>query len=239
MRLLFLIFMLFSIDAVASEPTRLSLSCQENYTQVPVVVDLTKFLAESFSKENIKVSFVPMPLMRGTISAEKGDVDGEMVRDKESLKSFSRLITTERPFLFAKIKVIYLKSHKEFSLKNLSQFQAVTLLNNDTVVKKLKEDHLKYLEVKDIPQAFTVLEQKRADYFLLSEVIISGILEREPKLKEKFVIAPENFMVMPLYLTLNRKKLDLMPRIEKALRAGIKTDLKKYPRLQTIVNKDF
>ncbi|WP_413290886.1 substrate-binding periplasmic protein [Bdellovibrio sp. HCB337] len=239
MRLLFLLLMLVSLSAVASEATQVSFSTQENYTQIPVVTDLTKFIAASLEKEKIKVNFVPMPLMRGTISVENGEVDGEMGRDLESMKSFSHIMTTSRPFMFANIKMIYLKSRKIFSTKNLSQLQAVTLLNNHTIVQKLKDDNLKFLETKYIPQALTVLEQKRADYFLLSEVIILGFFETDPKLKEKFVIADENFMVMPLYLTLNKKKADLMPRIEKALRAGIKSDLKKYPRLQTIINKDF
>lgn len=239
MKLLVLMLLLFSFRSFADEVTTISLSCQENYTDIPVVEDITKFISESLEKEKIKVNFVPLPLMRGTISAERGEVDGEMARDKESMKSFSQLITTTRPLLFVKVKFIYLKSNRTLSLNNLSRFQAVTLLNNQTIIRKLQEDHLRFIEAKDIPQALTLLKQKRVDYFLLSEVVALGVLDNDPKLKEKFEVSDQNFMIMPLYLTLNKKKADLMPRIEKALRAGIKSDLRKYPRIEKRINKDF
>jgi hypothetical protein len=238
-RLLFSIFLWLPCFVSASGTVSLSFAVQESYFNFPVVVDLKKFTREALAKENISATFMPFPLFRGTMSMDQGEIDGEMLRDKESMEGFSQIITTDHPLFLSKVKIMYLKENKKFSAKHLQNFNGVTVMTNQSILRKMKKENLRFIEVQKPEKALSLLEQKRVDYFIVSEPVIEGLLEEDPHLKETFAIDNSTFMIVKLFMALNKKHTDLMPRVERALRNAIKNDIGQYKHLQNGINKDF
>lgn len=225
--------------ARAAEPIRISLAAQESFVALPVIVDLKEFIAEALKKENILVTFVPLPVTRGTSLADKGELDGEMIRDKESIKGFSNLITSTHPLAIVHFKAVYLKSNTKYTHEKMKDFRCGTLLNNRQMQIRLEADKIKCLEFKSPKQTFQLVKAGRVDYALLAGEIIDAFFENNPDLKDTYTVDDKPYAEMQLYLVLNKKHADLMPVIEKALRAAIKSELPKYKRLQQGINKNF
>ncbi|MBS1971216.1 MAG: transporter substrate-binding domain-containing protein [Bdellovibrionales bacterium] len=237
--LLFLTTIMLLPAAPAAESIHISLAAQESFVALPVIIDLKEFITNALKKENIVVTFVPLPVTRGTSLADKGELDGEMIRDKESIEGFSNLITSTHPLAVVHFKAVYLKSNTKFKHENMKDFRCGTLLNNRQVQAKLEADKIKCLEFKSPMQTFQLVKAGRIDYVLLANEIIDGFFERNPSWKEIYVIDEKPYTDMRLYLVLNKKRADLIPVIEKALRAAIKSELPKYKRLQQGINKNF
>jgi len=234
------ILFLFCCEALfGSEPTRISLAIQENYVALPIIIDLKNFFSESLKKENILVTFIPMPLFRGTSLADAGEIDGEMIRDKVSMEGFNNLVISAHPLIITPIKAIYLKKNKKFSHANLKKYTCAMVMNNKTVAKKIVEDSLPCIEVTKPVQAFQLVENGRVDYFLLAEPLVLAFFEKNPAWKDLFAIDDKSYIDLKLYVVLNKKNAALMPIIERALRSGLQQDFSKYKRLQKDINKNF
>lgn len=239
LHLLILLLNLLHPSAFAAEPVRLSLASQETFVALPVIVDIKEFITKALKKENIDVTFVPLPVTRGTSLVDKGEIDGEMLRDKDSIEGFKNLVTSTNPLAIVDYVAVYLQSNKKFSHAKMKDLSCATLLNNRTIQHQMDIDKMKCLELKNLSQIFQMLKARRVDYILMAREVIESYCEKIPDWRKIYAIDEQPFASMPLYLILNKKHAALMPVVEKALRAAIKNDLQNYPRMQKGFNKNF
>lgn len=233
------VFVTMCFSASTLEAENLNIGTYEHLTSLDKIFKLKEFTSEALKKENINITFYSTPFLRSAEQVQKGTLDGIFPCGKDIPKLFPNIVLIEPAFLFTNLIAVSLKENKGFSVKDLEKMQGASILNNIGVRDFAQKRNLKVLEVAEPQQAFELLEKKRVEFVLISQDVAGAFLELHPALRDKFHLNPEILVKSAQYFALYRKKSYLAPKIKKAFRKALHEDIKKYPQLKAIVNKDF
>lgn len=230
---------LVSSVSFAKKKEVLRIAVYEHLQTLAKDVGFRDFVVKALEKEDIQLEFYPVPILRAAEMVQDGKLDGQLPSGKDVKKYFPNIIFIEPPLLVSKLMVVYLKSNNEFDINMLSKMQGSIILNHVAADEFAKEKKLQIIEANDPFQALELLEKKRIDYILISDIVFENILRRYPQKKNLLQVDPKPLIEVPYYFSLNRKKEYLIPKIQKALRQAIREDLENYPHIKNIINKNF
>lgn len=235
-----LVFQLTSpLMAQTKEEVSLTISQDEAYAESEVYSQIRNFVLDSLSAEGIKLNILSLPLERANILSSQGEIDGQLARVADVQKAHPKLRSTKLPYVFVDVKILYLKSQENFEEKNLQKYRGAGLLNNQAVSAAVAAEKLKFTQVSEIKQVLTMLQSKRVDYVIMPDLVVREMMKQDPKLKDKVKISQRVFVQFPLHFILNEKRVELFPRIKKALREGIRKNRGKYPLIRDYLNTNF
>ncbi|WP_413290908.1 substrate-binding periplasmic protein [Bdellovibrio sp. HCB337] len=232
-------FTVTCLSASALKAESLNIGTYDHLKSLDQIFRLKDFASEALKKENFDVTFHSTPVLRSAELVQKGTLDGIFPCSSDIPKIFPDVILIEPPILYTHLIAVSLKEDKAFSVANLEKMRGTSILNNLGVQDFAQKRNLKILEVAQPQQAFELLEKKRVEFILLSQDVALAFLELHPNLKDKIQLNPEILVEAAQYFAISKKKSHLAPKIKKALKQALHENLKKYPHLKDIANKNF
>ncbi|WP_413290883.1 hypothetical protein [Bdellovibrio sp. HCB337] len=214
-------------------------SVQEDLEKTPPIVELKNYFADALAKEDIHVNFMPLSLERGNFLANKGEIDGELIRTDYVLKNSPNLMITSFPMIYTNFRVVRRKQIKNFKEKNLDTYVGVVFFNSPAVRATIERKKIKVENVATLDQVFLLLASERADYTILPDTIIAAARDRQPLAFQNLVVSKNSFDRSELYFCLNKKNAHLMPKIEKALKRASRGPIWKYRYLPNLLNTEI
>lgn len=211
-------------------------SVQEDLEKTPPIVELKNYVSDALAKENIQVTYIPLSLERGSALANKGEIDGELIRTEYVIKSSPNLITTSFPLIHTNFRVVYRKKIKKFDENKLSSYVGVVFFNSPAVRATLEKKKLKMEAVATLEQVVLLLASERADYTVLPDTVIAAAKDQKPEIFQNLVVSKNVFDRSELYFCLHKKHADIMPKVERALKRAARSPASKYRYLPQLLN---
>ncbi|MDG0816838.1 substrate-binding periplasmic protein [Bdellovibrio svalbardensis] len=237
-RLLIWVILLLSSPSWA-DGIHLKIAVQEGYDKLLVIQELEDFFVQSLKREGITVSFTPLPLGRSSSLVSKGTLDGELIRSELVAQNYPNIIISSKPLGFIEYHILYKIKNTTINEDQLNKSRGLVILNTLTVKEDLKRRDLGAEEISSIEQGLQMLKSGRADYLILPDPIIASLKISSPKTFVDVRIGKQYFQKVPLYFCLNKKHLELLPKIEKALSKSLQEKSKEYKLLYDFFNPNF
>lgn len=220
--------------ALAQAHPQLIIATASEMEDNPSYEEMKDFLKEVFKDINIAVEYRTFPLKRGSILADSGKVDGELLRGKSTLQDHANLIKTSFPVIVAPGKIVSMKKNRSFNDKYLEKFKGACLRGNDEIISEARKLNMKMDLASSTPQLISMLLSERVDYIIGFADVIYHMAGK----REDLVISKRDFSQVHYHFFLNKKHVELMPSIEKSLKTRIKGNMAKYKHIPALLNKN-
>jgi len=183
-------------------------------------------LTEAFRRIGFQFNSVQLPPERGLLSANAGIVDGEVNRIAGLDKAYKNLLRVPEKLRDSDFCALSKNSeiiNTPVELKN----HVVGHIKGWKIYEKMMSGSNKVITANNPQQLFRLLKINRIDVALYA--CVEGLeMAKQLGLKNIHLLKPA-FTQIPLYVYLNKRHIDLVPKLDKALR-----DIKKegfYDRL--------
>lgn len=231
----FLFVILFACSSLEAAEIHLRISIQEGFDKLKAVQEVQDFVQQSLKTEKIQVSFYPLPFARSSSLVNRGDLDGELMRASNLVEDYPNIVLFPKALVFVVYSIVY-KTNRKFDEKFLQKYKGIVLLNSATTRDELRRRGLRVEEVGSIDQGLQMVRSGRVDYIILADPVIDSIKLIDASKFKDLRQGEEKFQRIPLYLCLNKKHKDLIPKIEKALSKGYSQFSKKYKMVPDLLN---
>jgi hypothetical protein len=204
-----------AIPASARETIKLTIRSDP---QSPITRAGTRVMHELYKRLDYDVEISPQPLGRSSRSASKGETDGEVCRSLDVAKQYPELLKTDIPIVEVQFTAFGIKP--QIKVSDWSSLAPYRLAY---------ESGLRYVEnriksVDPIPassreQAFKLLFKERVDIVIMDR---TSAIQTLDDLEAKHQSHPEVFELamienVPLYHLLNKRKKNLLPKVNHVL----------------------
>lgn len=186
----------------------------------------------AYSRLNIDMSVLDLPAQRAIITANAGEVDGELYRIKNVQLKYKNLIMI--PVSIGRLEGIGITSNKDISIKewgDLSNHQVC--YRRGVKFAELGLSHIKARAVNSNKQLFIMLEEKRCDVIVIARItsipMVMGFIERQ-----KAPLFQSVLQTYPLFHYLHYKNKKLAPKLIKELKKMQQEGLIEQVRSQFI-----
>jgi polar amino acid transport system substrate-binding protein len=174
-----------------------------------------RVVAEAFRRAGYQLVIEPLPRVRAIEEADDGEMDGAMHRIFDATLRYHNLVPVPTP-IGAVVVAIYGRSPEILtqSREQIAHMKIATL-RGVLVLEKFSRG-MNAVEASSYSSLFEMLNSGRVDVLMTPYVSTEGELaaRRDPR---KLVVWPHPWASEPLYLMLNRRHEDLIPRIDAAL----------------------
>ncbi|WP_413290884.1 substrate-binding periplasmic protein [Bdellovibrio sp. HCB337] len=208
-----------------------------NLEKTAPFVELKTYVAEALAKEDIQIEYVPLSIDRSTFMVEKGELDGELVRESRVIRRSAKSIMTSFPIAHSDFIVVHRKQIKNFTEDKLSEYAGVMFYCAVVTRDALSKRNAKVVSVDSLEHALKLLENGRADYTILPEPIIDAAKIQYAKDFKNLVVRKNPLDHTDLYFYVRKNKSYLMPKVEKAFKKASNEPLEKYHYLPEYLNR--
>ena len=147
----------------------------------PVYAISREVLREAYKKIGMVLLFKNIPQRRGIILANEGKLDGELMRIKGIEKKFKNLVMVDAPIQTLKM-VATTKKSKVFKVEGVQSIldKRIGLIKGIIIAEKISKSAKERLFVGHQNKVLEILKKDRVDAILTSEVMIKGMLKKDP-----------------------------------------------------------
>lgn len=171
----------------------------------------SKIVVKAAEQAHIKIEFLPLPLIRSAAMANKGEIDGELMRIADITTLFPNLMIVPTP-IFRDGTAIYFKDPKYLKSSRQELNQLRTVIVQGLFVAKKHTQGMKVEEASNEENAFNMLLNERVDQFVTLHLDAEAIVKR---LKLPVTLHPNYWKYENFYFVLNKKHKDLVPVFDK------------------------
>jgi len=197
---------------------------------------LESIITEGFKRANIPLKYQVMPTQRSLINSNSGIDDGEAARIWEINKIYPNLLRV--PVAIHSINIMVL-SRSNLNINKPSDLKPY----NVGVIRgvKIAEKLLNSIKPRSITKTtdhitlIKMLSNHRLDVIITSKIaLLTGLQTTK---MQNFYMASKPIISRPLYMQLNKKHKDLIPKLEKAFNSMVEDGTLK--KIQELFLKDL
>jgi len=192
-------------------------------------------LREVFERAGIGLHIEHVPAERAMLNANKGIDDGTFLRVSGLNKTYTNLVMV--PESFMDFEFVAISKKENIHLEGWKNLQSYSL--GFITGWKIVEDNTKNVEtvirVKNVDQLFRLLELNRTDLIIYERLRALVALGKNPIKGVKILEPP--ITRKPMFLYLNEKHKDLIPKIVNAIRSSKADGM--HDRLQNLALQPY
>lgn len=208
-----LVLMLAWCPGIHAEPRLYTLSYSPGTLFHQLVRDRAKAMYE---QAGIKAEFIPLPHNRSLISANEGNVDGDVGRVPSVEEKYPNLVRVNVKLMDLKGAVYTTRedliTYREEMLKTL---KVGYVLGVRWTQKRM--EGLDAVKVRDYPSLFEMLLEKRVDIVLATEASATSAIKTLGKRANTVRELQPFIFTAPIYHYVNLKNKEIVPLLEKTL----------------------
>lgn len=219
--ILMLIPVILPVSVQAQEPLRMhSIQVSDS----PYAVWLDKVFTEVFRRMEVPLQILYLPSQRASAATESGEIDGQFTRIFEYQEFFQNQIRVNESVVRVSHIAIARRADdlhlsqgwRSFSGKQLRvDYIRGVVVAGENLQKRVMPDYL--TSSTDISQAMLKLKHNRTDVFVHADIALHYVMN-QPEYRDEIVYA--GLMdTSNLYPYLNYRHIELVPKMELALRA--------------------
>tara|TARA_R110000868_G_scaffold160981_4_gene390851 strand:+ start:154 stop:900 length:747 start_codon:yes stop_codon:yes gene_type:complete len=225
--------LLFSLSAFAEGKLVFA-----THSRAPLSLYLKEVIQEALKPYAIEAEVLELPGSRVILQVNNGRIDGDLSR-VENFKNISDCVTSnyrrvDEAIVLTEIVMITL-AQKEIvqplTWETINQGTVAFLRGSKTIRNHL--DSKNRVSVSSNIQVLELVANKRADSAIMFATVAMSLLNQNAELNDKLMIQKPVLMAYPLFIYLNKKHLQLIPKLEYSLRqlkasGFIENTAKKY-----------
>lgn len=237
--LLILLSVMLSVPfAAQAKKETLSLLTVPGYSKIPAYKEVIDFITTVAADAGYDVKVMEAPRKRGPYMVSSGEADAMPIRGPDDATDVPNLINSNFPIAFTVFRVVSLQKNAKFDEMNLKNFSGAIILNNSSLQAEEKRRALKLIEVNvEYQGLLKMLLVGRVDYIVMPQEFIHGFIEEDRSLEKTLKVGKHEFVKVPLYFTMNKKYLKVMPKIEASFRKVMKGDLSRFKYIRHSLNQ--
>lgn len=167
-------------------------------------------------RAGIDLKVARLPLMRSIELANRGEIDGDMMRIADVAQRYPNLVRVPTPVAHAHV-VVYVRAGAAQRLPREQVGQLLIAYTRGTFVLVKHAQGLRTVEVDNVDQVFGMLAAARVEAGLATYLDAEQALQRL-QLVAAVVRWPQVWAIEPVYLFLHRSREDSVPLLDAALR---------------------
>ncbi len=217
-KIISLLIILISFSSIAQDNLIFA-----THTRPPLSLYLKEVLIEALQPHSISVEVIEMPGSRVISHVNSGDIDGDIARvgnfKEVSDANTSNYLRVDEPVVLIEIVMITLADKEvtyPISWENINQGN-VAFQRGSKTMRKYIDKHNRFATSSSI-QVLEMVANKRVDSAIMFSSVAKDLLNKNSGLQEKLVIQTPAVMSFPLYVYLNQKHAELLPKLENSLR---------------------
>lgn len=170
--------------------------------------------SKAFHRAGVSLRIVQLPAERGLINANEGILDGDLTRIKGLSNIYKNLIRVPESIRDADFCALSKNPDISTAQDDLNK-HVVGLIKGWKIYEKKMETSTKVITADNPVQLFRLLKLNRIDVALYN--CINGLaLSKKMNIKDVNILQPA-FPIIKMYLYINNKHENLVPKISKAL----------------------